>query len=241
MKALHADRIEKLCVNDGCERKATRRGLCSRCYQRAVFRGDALPPLTVQRFRRSLRERFEEKTKQADSIRSGMETPCLLWVGYKDKSGYGRLGVGSREDGTKRNELSHRIAWVLKYGDVADDICVLHRCDNPQCVNVEHLFLGTKADNNHDMVAKGRMVFQTHPEKRQRGESHFAAKLTKPIVIEIRRSNRSSLSWARQLGMAKSTIQAARNRHTWRHVQPSCLMAAQSPAAARACGSVLCE
>lgn len=52
--------------------------------------------------------------------------------------------------------LAHRVAWELVHGPIADDLCVLHRCDNRLCVNVEHLFLGTRGDNIRDASVKGR-------------------------------------------------------------------------------------
>jgi hypothetical protein len=241
VEALHAEAVRKVCIFEGCDRRATRRGLCNKHYQRVVFRGETLPPLSEWHVRRSLRERFYEKTREADSVRDGMTTPCVHWTGSKDKNGYGRIGVGSKADKTKRNELSHRIAWILEHGELDDSICVLHKCDNPQCVNVEHLFLGTKTDNNRDMVAKGRMVFQVHPEKHPHGEGHFAAKLTDALVRKIRETNLPTRRIARALGMSNTTVAMARKGKTWKHVQPSCLMAAKTPAAARACGSVLCE
>jgi len=83
-------------------------------------------------------------------------TPCVLWTKYRNRGGYGVTGTGSRTDGSRRSVLAHRLAWEKMYGLVPDGLAVLHRCDVPSCVNVEHLFLGTWADNNHDRDAKGR-------------------------------------------------------------------------------------
>jgi hypothetical protein len=76
---------------------------------------------------------------------------CLVWDGYRDNKGYGRINIG------QRMKSVHRTVWVLRYGEIPPETpCVLHRCDNPPCCNVGHLFLGTVADNNADMIAKGR-------------------------------------------------------------------------------------
>lgn len=75
--------------------------------------------------------------------------PCVNWHGYLNPKGYGQVRVNGR------TWLVHRYAWSLQHGDPGD-LCVLHACDNPACFNVEHLFLGTKGDNNKDMAAKGR-------------------------------------------------------------------------------------
>lgn len=78
-------------------------------------------------------------------------TGCLEWNKYRLPVGYGR----TRYEG--QNILAHRMAWILINGSIPDGMCVLHRCDNPPCCNVEHLFLGTRKDNTADMIAKGRM------------------------------------------------------------------------------------
>lgn len=76
---------------------------------------------------------------------------CLVWLGYRTTDGYGRL---SKSSGGL--ELAHRMAWRLVHGPIPDGKCVLHHCDNPPCVRVDHLFLGTQNDNMKDMAAKGR-------------------------------------------------------------------------------------
>lgn len=77
---------------------------------------------------------------------------CIHWLGYKTQKGYGVIRY--KNDHTKTT--AHRIAWVLKRGDIPPEISVLHRCDNPSCVNADHLFLGTDLENTADMVNKGR-------------------------------------------------------------------------------------
>lgn len=78
-------------------------------------------------------------------------TGCLLWTGSRNAKGYGTISVATGKPG-----FTHRVAWELKNGPIADGLCVLHKCDTPACCNVDHLFLGTRADNNADMLAKGR-------------------------------------------------------------------------------------
>lgn len=95
-------------------------------------------------------------------------TGCLLWLGFVNENGYGMLYVAGR------NRLAHRTLFALSNGPIPDDICVLHRCDTPICVNPEHLFLGTQADNVRDKVRKGRMWGwrKTFSRKGQRGRAH---------------------------------------------------------------------
>lgn len=122
--------------------------------------------------------------------------------------GYGRFTAG----GTRWQ--AHRAAYQLFVGDIPDELCVLHRCDNRPCVRPDHLFLGTRPENTADMVAKGRQArgerqgTHTHPQTVARGKGHWtaskparvargvrnaAAKLTAATVRQIRSAVRSGV------------------------------------------------
>lgn len=75
---------------------------------------------------------------------------CLEWKGTRTFENYGRLFV------RRRSIRAHRLAWELVHGPIPDGLCVCHQCDNPPCVNPDHLFLGSHQDNNRDAVRKGR-------------------------------------------------------------------------------------
>lgn len=94
---------------------------------------------------------------------------CWSWLG-KINQRYGHLWIGYLSG-------AHRVSWMLHFGQIPVGLCVLHTCDNPICVNPNHLFVGTQADNNRDMWAKGRAPFGV--------KCHFA-KLRPEQVLEIR-------------------------------------------------------
>ena len=114
-------------------------------------------------------ERFWTKVRKGEG--------CWEWLAAKNRTGYGAFG-GTRP----AVELAHRYSYRITYGAFDDELCVCHRCDNPACVRPDHLFLGTKGDNNRDMFAKKRGVF-CH----RKAEEHQRAKLTNDDVQFIRR------------------------------------------------------
>lgn len=79
---------------------------------------------------------------------------CWIWCGNINDSGYGRLNHGPR--GAVEPWLAHRLSWTLHKGKIPEGLGVLHKCDNPPCVNPHHLFLGDQNVNMADMAVKGR-------------------------------------------------------------------------------------
>lgn len=159
---------------------------------------------------------------------------CWLWIASTRGKGYGAFGA----DG--KNQYAHRASWEIHYGPIPDGLWVLHHCDTPACVNPQHLFLGTNADNMQDCVAKGRTATgerngsKTHPERRPKGERHGThthpgsrptgerngrAKLTEVQVWEIRAlyasGEYSQHAIASRFGVSRPQISAIVNFKNW--------------------------
>jgi len=110
-----------------------------------------------------MEHRFLSKFIKTDS--------CWNWTAFKDKDGYGQLSI----DG--KMHRAHRVSYELYKNKIPEGLHVLHKCDNPPCVNPDHLELGTPQDNVDDKTKRGRQA---------RGEKHGCAKLTEADVLEIR-------------------------------------------------------
>lgn len=105
---------------------------------------------------------------------------CWLWLGTKDKNGY---GLYYRQ---YHNHRAHREAYELTHGPIPEGMLVLHRCNNPPCVNPLHLEVGTNRDNMLYCIRSGRHVWQIRPECAQSGEKRANAKLRAEQVLVIR-------------------------------------------------------
>lgn len=130
---------------------------------------------------------------------------CWLWAGATVGKGYGTIGT------SKGVKLSHRVAYELYVGPIPEGLFVLHRCDTPNCVNPEHLFVGTNQDNMTDMMAKGR-------GNKPRGTQVNKAKLTDWAVKAIRTVDMTANDLADIFSVSPDTIYRVRNNRTWKHL-----------------------
>lgn len=140
---------------------------------------------------------------------------CWPWTGAinRARGGYGTFGRGPREAGTG---YAHRVAWELVNGPAPPGQLVCHRCDNPPCCNPAHLFLGSVADNQRDMAAKGRSL---------RGERHNLAQLSEEDVVAIRglwaRGGLTQQQIAERYKTNKANVSQIVRGKKWRHLLPA--------------------
>lgn len=99
-----------------------------------------------------IEERFWKKVKKTDS--------CWIWIGAKFAIGYGAIFTGKKVNGHKRPVSAHRFSYELKNGPIPNNFFILHKCDNPPCVNPDHLWAGTQRQNLIDCLKKVRMANQ---------------------------------------------------------------------------------
>lgn len=151
-------------------------------------------------------ERFWSKVdKNGPVVRSELG-PCWLWTDWLDKDRYGHFGVDGRC--RRAHQVVLELAgWIIP----AEFLQVLHRCDNPPCVNPAHLRIGTPQDDADDKVSKGRQL---------RGERHSQAKLEQVDANEIRRLYRTGgllqEDLSRQFGVSQSRISKIVRGEAWR-------------------------
>lgn len=132
---------------------------------------------------------------------------CWLWIGALGSHGYPTITYQG-----KRWFLGNRLAWILHRSEIPDDLFVCHKCDNPICVNPDHLFLGTPKDNSQDSAKKGRHRDAT-------GTNNGRAKLTEANVLQLRSApSKGLVKLAKELGISYSMIKSIRKRRAWKHV-----------------------
>lgn len=142
---------------------------------------------------------------EAGLDKSGGFDACWPWQKCIVASGYGQQAI------RRKPYFAHRIAWALWRGPIPTKLQVCHTCDNRKCVNPRHLFLGTHADNMHDMYRKGR-------RQAARGERASKAKLTEAQVLKIRDDPRTLRAIGAAYGVCHSNILAIKQRKHWGHL-----------------------
>lgn len=149
--------------------------------------------------RKTFEGRFWEKVNKCGE--------CWFWEGAINSSGYGSFRAN------RKTLTASRVSWMLNYGEIPEDMQVLHRCDVRKCVNPKHLFLGTNADNVADRVSKGRSG--SSPKY---GVQHHNSKLNNLYVRTIRQRVKYGYSHrmiAHDFGVARQTIGRIVSNQTW--------------------------
>lgn len=129
-------------------------------------------------------------------------TGCWLWSGGSNNGRYGHLRIGSKF------VSAHRYSWLIHRGEIGRGQVICHHCDVPMCVNPDHLFVGTQADNVADMTAKGRRASFS-------GSANGRAKLTKEQAASIRSDDRVNRVIARDYGVSFSLIWHIKKGRIW--------------------------
>ena len=137
-------------------------------------------------------QRFESKINKTND--------CWLWSAGHFKSGYGAFGF------ERKVLYSHRFSYMLSNGNIPDNLDVRHKCRYKNCVNPEHLELGTHAENMKDTI---------RDKTSTRGTKHPKNKLTETQVREIRLSNKSQKEIAKEYRVDPSTISDIKRRLIW--------------------------
>lgn len=141
------------------------------------------------------------------------DTCWLFTARSRNGFGHGRFYVPGRG-----MVVASRYSWEIHNGPIPDGLFVLHHCDNPPCVRPDHLFVGTKKDNNTDMWAKGRGSHDTGG----RGERNNTARLTDGDVRDIRRRHEGGegvVALSRSYGVHRETIGRIFRGTTWTHIK----------------------
>lgn len=133
------------------------------------------------------------------------EDGCWVWIGSRNAHGYGLM---SRKSKTHR---AHRVSYEAYKGVIPETLVVRHMCDNPSCINPDHLIVGTQRENVMDRESRGR--------RDVKGEQVGTAKLTEECILAILASEESGAELARRFSVSPSTISLIRLGKSWRHVR----------------------
>lgn len=185
-----------VCAVDGCDRKYYAKHHCRMHWERLHRNGT------------TDRKGIEPGTPPAERLNSQLERvgECTEFMGYRNSNGYGELTID------RKFVLAHRLSYELSFGPIPDGLIVRHKCDNPPCVDPDHLEVGTQSDNLRDRDERGRTA---------RGMNNGTAKLTDEDVRKIRKIRSDGWTYAELAALFSvggTTIARVVTGTHWRHV-----------------------
>ena len=189
------------CKVEDCCSASRSLGFCEKHYKRFMRYGD---PHAGKKNHAPLEERFWRNVEKTDG--------CWFWKGTKESNAYGIIQTGGK--GAK-SVTAHRLSYMMHHGEIPDGYVIMHSCDNPSCVNPDHLSVGTYQENAMDAISKGR-----HARVAPVGAGNGKAVLNDDKVRYIRASSGvSHVNLAKELGVSISCVRGVRSGRTWRHVK----------------------
>jgi hypothetical protein len=153
-------------------------------------------------------QRFQSLVHKSDS-------GCFEWSGAKQANGYGRFRAFGK------SMYAHRFSALLKFGIVRSDLDVCHSCDNRNCVNPEHLFIGTRKENMEDCVSKGRQAKGDKLSGFRCGESSPFAKLNAAQALMVRSMKSAGIKTraiAAEFNITTDNVRRIVRRDTWKEI-----------------------
>lgn len=129
---------------------------------------------------------------------------CIEFQGCKDRGGYGVKNAKGK------NWQAHRLVWTEHYGTIPKGMVIRHMCNNPACINIDHLNIGTMADNIKDRDNAGRTA---------KGNKAGRAKLTEEDVLDILKKEMSATEYAKKYNVTGNHIQRLWRKTCWKHLK----------------------
>lgn len=188
------------CSVSDCDKLAKHVGLCLGHYKRFNRYGDPLAGGISHH--KNPDDAFKERTCENDL------TGCIEWTGSSDARGYGQMRIN------RKAVKAHRYAWERINGPIENGLLIRHKCDNPKCVNINHLELGTHKDNVDDMDKRGRRV-----NNQPKGSDCHASKISESDVRKIIVDPRRQVDIAQDYGISQAVVSKIKLRQAWRHVK----------------------
>jgi uncharacterized protein YerC len=194
---------KNVCCIKGCDIRVYGLGMCKGHYDRTKKYGSPVghPTMAARVYRKSAPERFWDRVYKTES--------CWIWEGTKDRDGYGRYHAMVNGKLIKR---AHRFAYATEKGPIPPYALVCHACDNPPCVNPDHLYLGDPATNMADRKERGHY-------RQPSGALVSNAILSDEKAREILKDPRPYRLIARDYGVTASSVGKVKNRLSWKHVE----------------------